>query len=77
MDAMEIIRRVQALPKTHRVVVTYECGKMRTHDTHSAASAENYANHERHKIGRDLINRDTGAIVRVISVDVIEIGCDA
>lgn len=73
MDAMELIRRVQALPKTHRVVVFYECGKMRTHDTHSAASAESFALRERRKIGRDLIDRLTNKTVRVTAVDILDI----
>lgn len=73
MNAMELIARVQALPKTHRVVISYQCGKMRTHDTHSAASAESFAMRERRKIGRDLIDQLTLAHVRVVSVDIVEI----
>lgn len=73
MNAMELIARAHAMPKTHRVVTLYACGKERTHDTRSAASAELHAGHERRKIGRDLIDRDTGATVRVVSVEIVGI----
>jgi len=73
MNAMDLITRAQAMPLTHRVVTLYASGKTRTHDTRSAKAAENYAYGERHKVGRDLIDRMTGAPVRVVSVDIVEI----
>ncbi len=68
-----IIARVLAMPKTHRVLVTYADGRTRHLDCHSEAAANNHAIGERRKVGRDLIDRDTGATVRVVSVDVLPI----
>lgn len=62
-----------ARPFTHRVIVTYASGKIRTHDVRSGGAATNYAIGERRKIGRDLIERETGKPVRVVSVDIKEI----
>ena len=59
-----------ARPMTHRVVTTYADGKTKRHDTRGAAQAENWAVGERRKIGRDLIDRETGSTVRVVSVEV-------
>lgn len=70
---MDINERLEALaraPKTHRVTTHYAGGASRNHDTRSAATAETYAVGERRKIGRTLINRETGAEVRVIAVTV-------
>jgi TPP-dependent indolepyruvate ferredoxin oxidoreductase alpha subunit len=70
MDAMDIINRALAMPKTHVVVTRYECGKERRFESRNIASAENWATGERRKIGRDLIDRETGATVRVVSVEI-------
>ena len=59
-----------AAPKTHKVVTAYQCGKVRTHETRNLASAENYAIGERRKIGRALVDRETGQLVRVQSVTI-------
>lgn len=73
MDAMSLINAALAAPKTHAVLTIYENGKVRRHETRSAATAENYAVGERRKIGRNLIDRETGATVRVAAVDVVAI----
>lgn len=73
MNALDLIARAQAEPMTHRVTTIYACGKTRTHDTRSAAAAENHAIGERRKIGRDLIDRETGNTARVIDVQIAEI----
>jgi hypothetical protein len=39
----QLIARVQALPKTHRVVTVWANGCETRQETHSAAAAENYA----------------------------------
>lgn len=65
-----LIAAALAAPKTHRVVTTYAGGKTRWHDTRSLATAENYADGERRKIGRKLIDRESGTTVRVVSVNV-------
>jgi hypothetical protein len=59
-----------AAPKTHVVLTTYADGHVRRHETRSEASAQSYAIGERRKVGRDLIDRMTGATVRVVSVTV-------
>ncbi len=66
----EFLAAVSALPKTHAVVTTYACGKVRRFETRNLASAETHATGERRKIGRDLINRETGGKVRVVSVEI-------
>lgn len=68
-----LISAALAAPKTHGVLTTFADGTNRRFDTRNAASAEMYAVGERRKIGRDLINRDTGETVRVISVDVVKL----
>ena len=70
MDVMDRINAALAAPKTHRMVATYDCGKVYTFDTRSEASAESHAVMWRRKIGRELISRETGAMVRVVSVEV-------
>ncbi|MEC5289402.1 MULTISPECIES: hypothetical protein [unclassified Aurantimonas] len=60
-----------AQPITHIVVTKYADGAERSHSVRSMGAAENYATGERRKIGRDLISRDTGATVRVVSVEVV------
>ena len=74
LNVMDRIAAAQAAPLTHRVTTTYACGNVRTHDTRSAATAENFAHGQRAKIGRDLISRNddltAGPIVRVVSVRV-------
>jgi hypothetical protein len=65
-----LITAALAMPITHSVVTTYADGAIRTHGARSVAAAENYALGERRKIGCDLINRGTGATVRVVSVEV-------
>lgn len=62
-----------AMPKTHCVVSTYADGATNRHETASLAQAQNWAIGERRKIGRDLIERETGNIVRVVSVDILPI----
>lgn len=68
-----IIAAALAAPKTHAVVTTYACGKVRRLETRSALAAETHAIGERRKIGRDLIDRETGGKVRVVSVEIVEL----
>lgn len=69
-SAHPLISSALAMPKTHSVVTTYADGQIKTFETRSIGSAETFATGERRKIGRDLISRETGAMVRVISVEV-------
>jgi len=39
----QILARVAAMPKTHKVVTVWANGTETRYDAHSAASAENYA----------------------------------
>ncbi|RWO57143.1 MAG: hypothetical protein E5Y10_22820 [Mesorhizobium sp.] len=68
-----LMKAALAAPKTHAVISTYADGSQRRYDTRNAASAENHAVGERRKIGRDLISRETGGIVRVVSVEIVPI----
>ncbi len=65
-----LILRAMAQPVTHRVVTVYADGRRLAYDTRGPGQAENWATGERRKIGRDLIDRDTGATVRVVAVEV-------
>lgn len=69
--AQSITDRLEALargPKPFRVVTEYACGKRRELACHSRAAADNHANMVSRKIGRELIDRDTGATVMVARV---------
>ncbi len=71
MDVMDRINAALAMPHTHAVVTTFADGSTRHFTTRSAASAETHAAFvERPKIGKTLINRDTGATVRIVSVTI-------
>lgn len=70
MTAEQMIAAALAKPKTHIVVSTYADGATYKHETASLAQAENWAIGERRKIGRDLISRETGETVRVVSVEI-------
>lgn len=66
-----IIARMQSMPKAFAVVTRFADGTTRSHETATRGQAENYKVGEARKIGRDLINRETGATVRVVSVEVV------
>jgi hypothetical protein len=68
--AMNLIAKFQAMPKTHRALVTYADGRSRHYDSETRAQADNFASREARKIGRDLLDRETGKTVRVVSVEV-------
>lgn len=57
-------------PKTHKVVTTYADGRVREFETRSELTAANHAVLDRRNIGRDLISRETGQAVRIVSVEV-------
>ena len=67
-NADAFLTALAAQPKTHRITTIYECGKVRTFDAHGAAAAANFAARESRKIGRGLIERETGKTVQVASV---------
>jgi hypothetical protein len=63
-----LIARMQAMPKKFEVVTLFADGTSRSYQTATRGQADNYAVGERRKVGRVLINRDTGAEVRVVDV---------
>jgi len=63
-----LIARMQAIPKAFEVVTLFADGTTRRHVTATRGQADNYAVGESRKIGRDLLNRDTGATVHVVDV---------
>ena len=73
MSTPAIVAAMLARPITHEVVTKFADGAERRFGVRSAAQGENYAIGERRKIGRDLLNRDTGAMVRVVSVEVVSL----
>lgn len=70
MNAEQLIARTLAMPHTHEVVTRYADGKERSFTTRSIGTAESFADRERRKIGRDLIEHGTGRTVRVVEVEV-------
>ena len=72
-ETTALISRMQSMPKAFAVVTRFADGAERRHETATEGQARNYAIGESRKVGRDLINRDTGASVRVISVDVVKL----
>lgn len=72
-ETAALIARMQARPKTLRVLTTFADGATRHYDVATMGQAENYATGERRKIGKALINRGTGATVHVVSVDIVPI----
>lgn len=70
MNGLDIIARVQAMPMTHKVVTHFADGTTREFPVRSIGAGENYAVGEKRKIGKTLINRETGASVQVINVTI-------
>lgn len=68
---MDLITRRLLAAKSFKVVTTYADGATREHQTETVGQANNFAIGERRKIGRDLISRETGLTVRVVSVEVL------
>lgn len=64
----QFVRRMLARPKQYRVVTIYRSGARRVHEVHSEGQAQNHAIGERRKVGRDLIDRETGKRVHVVDV---------
>lgn len=68
-----LIAAALAMPKTHGVLTTFADGTTRRFDTRSEKSAEMHATGERRKVGKKLINRDTGETVQIVSVEVVKL----
>ena len=67
----QLIAAQLAKPITHDVVTTYADGAVRTLGARSVAQAETHAIVESRKIGRALVDRNTGNTVCVVSVTVV------
>ena len=72
-ETAALIARMQSMPKAYAVVTRFADGTERRREEATEGQARNYAVGETRKIGRDLINRDTGATVRVVAVDVVKL----
>lgn len=63
-----LIAKMQSMPKAFEVVTLFADGTSRAHQTATRGQADNYSVGEKRKIGRTLLNRDTGATVEVVDV---------
>jgi len=70
---LELLAKRMAEPKRFRVTTTYDNGKTRTYDAATLKQAENHTKLYRPNINRELIDRDSGDIVRIVSVAVSRI----
>lgn len=70
MNVMDRLNALAAAPKPWLVTTTYADGSVRILRQPREAMARSYAADVSRKIGRKLIDRDTGATVMVVSVDV-------
>lgn len=73
MTIQERIAAELAKPLTHKCVTLYADGSAKEHQTRGWPQANNWAIGELRKVGRDLIDRETGKTVRVVDVYVAEI----
>jgi len=65
---MTDIQALLARPKNFRVSTHYADGRVKNHDVHSFGQAQNWAAGERRRVGRDLVDRVTGKVSRVVDV---------
>lgn len=70
MNTDAFIAAQLARPIVLNVITTYADGTTKSHGVRSMGAAENYATGERRKIGRKLIDRETGESVQVVSVEI-------
>ena len=70
MNIEALIAKRLAAPKNFRVTAHYADGATKFRDVETEGQAENAATTYRHKIGRDMIDRDTGKTVRVVDVTI-------
>ncbi|NTZ60010.1 hypothetical protein G6L24_06760 [Agrobacterium tumefaciens] len=69
-EIANLIATSLAAPKKFEVVTLFADGTSRSHKTETQDQAENYAVGEKRKVGRSLINRETGTNVRIAAVSV-------
>lgn len=68
MDTTARLEALAALPKTWRTRFTYESGDVRDVGFPSQAMAERHAERYQSRIGKPLIDRETGATVRYVRI---------
>ena len=73
MNVNDLLERARKAEKQWRVCTRYAHGIARHHDTATEAQAENFAFRQRRKIGKALIDRETGKAVCVTAVDIVKI----
>jgi len=66
-----LLARRLAAPKSFNVLTTYADGSTIDHLTETRGQAETYKAVRSGKIGRDLIDRETGKTVRIVSVEIV------
>lgn len=68
-----LIAVMLAKPITHNVVTTYSNGKINTLGVRSMAQAKNHQITMSRQAGRDLVSRETGETVRVVSIEIVKV----
>ena len=69
-NALSLIAARLAAPKRFSVTVTYSSGRTYVHETETLEQARNHSRNFTPKIGRDLIERETGKPVQIVSVTI-------
>jgi hypothetical protein len=68
-----IVAAMLAKPITHKVVTTWTDGQVNVLEVRSLAQAENHKITMGHRVGRDIIRRETGETVRVVSIEIVKV----
>jgi hypothetical protein len=71
MTTPALVAEMLARPLTHKVVTTWSDGSTNELAVRSLAQAKNHKITMSHMAGRDLISRETGATVRVTSIEIV------
>lgn len=66
-----LIAAMLAKPITHKVITTWTDGLVNTLDVRSMAQAKNHEITMSRMAGRDIIRRETGETVRVVSIEIV------
>lgn len=69
--AMDLISAALAAPKTHAVVITYSDGSEHRLETRSEVTARAHLEVYRGQMNRDIISRETGKTIRLMSREVV------
>lgn len=69
-STLALLDRLAKGPKPFAVVYRYADGNERCVPCHSRAAAESHLEGNKRRIGRDLISRETGKTVRIVSLTI-------